>query len=462
VIVDAELRGRKVSVRLADRLVAELGDDVSPRPGDDVIDARGGALVPGLHDHHVHLRAALAAAGSVRLGPPEVTGPDELRRRLAKSASQARPWEWVRGVGYHESVSGLPDRWMLDEIAHHVPVRIQHRSGALWMLNSRGVDLLGLADVVDEAVERDQSGRPTGRIWRGDHLLRRADAPRDMDAGEFGVTEASYGVTGFTDASADNSDAHFRWIVDSTESGSLRTRVHVMRPIGSPLVRSGLVSTGPVKVLLDDQALPGLDELADIVAGAHGEGRKVAVHCVTRAQIVLTVAALKAAGSSGGDRIEHGSVVPRAIDRELLSLGAVVVTQPNFVDERGDRYLVEVDEEDLADLYRCGSLLEAGVSVAAGTDAPFGGADPWAAMRAAVERRTRAGSPLGCGERVAAMRALELFLGEADRPERQRTISPGAAADLCLLSAPLEAVLGDLSAEAVRMTIVGGSPVHGE
>ena len=38
---------------------------------------------------------------------------------------------------------------------------------------------------------------------------------------------------------------------------------------------------------------------------------------------------------------------------------------------------------------------DAGIGLAAGTDAPFGDADPWAAMQAAVTRRTRAGATIG-------------------------------------------------------------------
>ena len=34
--------------------------------------AAGGALLPGLHDHHLHLFALAAADASLRCGPPEV------------------------------------------------------------------------------------------------------------------------------------------------------------------------------------------------------------------------------------------------------------------------------------------------------------------------------------------------------------------------------------------------------
>ena len=114
-----------------------------------------------------------------------------------------------------------------------------------------------------------------------------------------------------------------------------------------------------------------------------------------------------------------------------------MVTQPAFVAERGDRYLTEVDAADQPDLYRCASLLEAGVRVASSSDAPYAEADPWAAIRAAVRRTTAGGRPLGLAERLVPDRALDLFLGSFDDPGGPpRRVAVGAVADLCLLAAP--------------------------
>ena len=71
-------------------------------------------------------------------------------------------------------------------------------------------------------------------------------------------------------------------------------------------------------------------------ASAHAAGRPVAVHCVTRVQLVLTLAALDAAGRLPGDRIEHGAVIPAESLPDLR--GLTVVTQPHFVAERGEQY----------------------------------------------------------------------------------------------------------------------------
>ena len=65
VLRDAEVEGVRVDVRVEDTVVSAVGPPGSLPGGDTEIVCGGGALVPGLHDHHVHLLAMAAVAGSV-------------------------------------------------------------------------------------------------------------------------------------------------------------------------------------------------------------------------------------------------------------------------------------------------------------------------------------------------------------------------------------------------------------
>jgi len=178
---------------------------------------------------------------------------------------------------------------------------------------------------------------------------------------------------------------------------------------------------------------------------------------VRRAALLLALAAWDETGSRPGDRIEHGAVVHPAEAGRIAAHGLTVVTQPAFVAERGDDYLAEVDAFDRLHLWPCAGLLRAGVPVGGSTDAPFGPPDPWRAVAAAVDRRTASGRVLGPGERLPASRALELFLGAPGAPGGPpRPVRSGAAADLCLLAAPLEEALRAPSAELVVATVRAG------
>ena len=158
----------------------------------------------------------------------------------------------------------------------------------------------------------------------------------------------------------------------------------------------------PGKRILHDADLD-LDELTAWIAERHAADAPVAVHCVTAAQLVVTLSALRAAGTHPHDRIEHAAVVPDDSLADLADLGVTVVTQPNFVAERGDQYLADVPAAEHHELWRVASLRSAGVTVALSTDMPFGDGDPWATMRAAVRRTTapaRSSVPTNVSRRV--------------------------------------------------------------
>jgi len=73
-ILNAEVDGRgPFNVRLDEGRIAAAGRHLEALAGDVVLDAEGGALLPGLHDHHIHLFALAAAHESVRCGPPDVS-----------------------------------------------------------------------------------------------------------------------------------------------------------------------------------------------------------------------------------------------------------------------------------------------------------------------------------------------------------------------------------------------------
>lgn len=426
------VEGRRADLRIAGGVVTHLAPFLEGEPADEVLDATGQLVMPGLHDHHLHLRGLAALGASVVVGPPAVRDRPDLAVVL-QEAARGSGGGWVRAVGYHDSVAGPLDRWVLDEIVPEAPVRVQHRSGALWVLNSRACQLLGLdgRDGPGQAgVERDGQGRPTGRLFRLDDWLGRQLPAVTGNVAAVSARLASLGVTGLTDATPRHTEQTAGQIADDVAAGRLVQRVCLMCPPDIDLEGLPALVRGPHKYLLDDTTLPDPASLAESLRASHDAGSPVAVHCVTGVQLVVTIEALRLAGAAAGDRIEHAAVVAPELVPALRGLGVTVVTNPAFVLERGDEYLREVEARDRPHLYPCASLLGAGVRVAAGTDAPFATADPWRAIEAAVQRRTASGVPLGPDEAVSAGRALALFSGWARDPATPRRLVPGEPADL--------------------------------
>lgn len=456
ILRNVEVGGRPgLDVRLQDGLVAEVGERL-PASGED-FDGRGGALLPGLIDHHIHLLAAAAQAQSLQL--ERLADAAAFEQAIRAALAERPPGAWLRATGYHERIAGDLDRDVLDAVAPDHRLRVQHQTGSLWILNSRALDAVTARGAPPEA-ERDAAGRLTGRIWRGDAWLRAQTAADPPDLAPLGAWLVAFGITGVTDASATTDASAAAILAAARRNGALPQRLTLMSagPLAAP--DDAAFAVGPVKVLLDDARLIELDDFIGRIEGARKQRRAVAVHCVTAGELALTLAAFETAGARSGDRVEHGGVIPAEAIPALKRLGLTVVTQSAFVFERGDRYLAEVDAADQGDLYRCASLLAAGVPVAASSDAPYASADPWTGMAAAILRRTRQGRALGEGERLDPQAALGLYLGSPEDPGGPpRVIERGARADLCLLSVPIAEALAEPQAGLVRATLIGGRVV---
>jgi len=413
-IRDAELYGTGPGdCRVRHGAIVEVGQDLRPHPDDHVVDGEGGALLPGLADHHVHLAACAARETSREF--PDLSGDG-----------------WVRAVGYDDVRHGPLDRHTLDRLRGDVPVRVQHRSGALWVVNSAGLDQLGAGTATHPGIERDSAGRPTGRLWRADAWLRETLAAPPPSLSSVGRRLAALGITHVTDATP------------GADAARLVTQAGLPQHV---------LALGQRKLVVSDHDLPGLDDLAEQIRQAHTEGQPVAVHCVTREALVLTIAAIDQAGGVPGDRIEHCAVADDMLVGELARRRLRVVTQPTLFALRGNDYRDRVDPGDRANLWPYARLLKAGVLVAPSSDAPYGDLDPWACLKAAAERED---------EQVPARVALRGMLSPLTDPGGPpRRIAPGAPADLVLLDRPLTEALRHPDARHVRATIIKGRLTHG-
>lgn len=425
IIRNAEIEGRITDILLTDGYIASIGKDIK---GGDFFDAKGCALIPGLHDHHIHLNATAAAMNSVRCGPPEVNNEAQLIAALSQDGGG-----WLRGVGYHHSVAGEIDRSWLDKHGPNRPVRIQHRSGRLWILNSLAMAEMGLTEPVN------------GRLLDSDLKLRAKSQFPDLKPLVHRLL--SYGVTGVTEVTPSNGMAEYERYIK--EARPLRLSVMGRAELSS-------AQSSHLKLHYHDHDLPALDALADEIKRAHKAGRKIAAHCVTRAELMLTLAAIEMAGPVNGDRIEHAAIADDAAIEWMVKLDLIVVTQPNFIAERQAAYLKDVPQFEHKNLWRLKAFADAGLNLAAGSDAPFGDPNPWAAMAAAVNR------PSGFeGEAISPEMALAIYTKPTnDAGASPRKIKIGEAADICLLDRSWAEARENLASVKVKATWIGGHKVY--
>lgn len=457
-IKQAELNAYQGDAQIADvrcrnGLITEIGSDLLPQKNEIVIHAKRVALIPGLHDHHIHLLALASSRISIHCGPSAVNTAEELKSVLQETTGSG----WIRGIQYHESVAGELDRWKIDKWINHRPVRIQHRSGILWMLNSCAIEQLQLEKEYHDGLEHNSQGQVTGRLFRLDHWLRKRISSQEIpDLSNVSIQLARLGITSITDTSADNNADTMAIFEKALIQGKLQQRVIMMGNEHLPISKNPMITRGALKILLDEFQLPEWETLQKSVKTAHQQQRPVAFHCVTEAQLVFALSVLQEAGEFPGDRIEHASLCPDEIMPLLKKSGIALVTQPGLLASRGVQYQNEVPAAQHSWLYRCNSFLQQGNPLALSSDAPYGPVNPWHNMQAAIDRSNSSGYVFGEIEKLTAEQALLAYLRDPVDLSRYRKVVVGATADLCLLSSDWHTARENIGAVQVGSSIIAG------
>ena len=448
--------------------------------GVERIDCGGGTLLPAFIDAHCHLLSYAASLRSVDCTAARSIA--DVQQAVGERASQTPPGAWVRAFGYEETslAEGRhPNRRDLDAAAPGHPVRLVHRSGHASVLNSPALRLAGIDSASEEppggAIDRElPSGEPSGLLLEMERAIDGATPPLGYEELAASVAEASRrflraGAGCVQDASPTNGRAEWALFERLISEDALPLDVVLMEGIEhlSELPESaagGRLRRGPIKIMLHelgDGLSPDEGELARMIAEAHRAGRQVAVHAVEERAVAAAAAAIEAAlrarpRPAHRHRIEHCGLLPPGLAQRLAELGIVVVSQPSFVAERGDRYLRLVPEEQQTRLYAFRTLGEAGVALAAGSDAPVTAPAPLASVAAAVERRSAAGAavaPEQAVDRETALRWWTAGAAHAAFLEGERgALRAGLRADLALL--PGDAL--DASPEELRSMRVAG------
>lgn len=506
------------AVAVADGRIVYVGDDAGAlalsRPDSVVIDLEGRTLLPGFVDAHAHLRGIGERELTLNL---EGTGSiADLKERLAAWLA-AHPEGPVVGRGWietHWPDKRFPGRADLDAVAPDRPVMLFRADGHAAVVNSAALGAAGIgsetADPFGGEIARNADGTPTGMLI--DAAMGLMATVFAQDAGPaaeeaYRVADRVYrtrGWTGIHNMSVPAADVPL--IERLSDSGAIRLRVYnsidrdgaeTFFAAGPRRSASGRVVTRAVKLYMDgalgsrgaallapyaDHEGSGLlmmkeEEIRPFLDWALRAGIQVNTHAIgdrgNRIVLDWYERAMKAVPPSARAiaeprwRIEHAQVLDLEDIPRFAALGVIPSMQPSHA--IGDLFFApsRLGRDRLSGAYAWKSLLETGVIIAGGSDAPVEKGDPLIEYYAAVARMSLDGysdenwHAEQAVDRMTALRMLTLWPAVASFAEDDLgSIRVGKQADFSVFSVdPLTVPVAEIPKAHALLTVIGGEIV---
>lgn len=475
-----------VEVLVENGLVTGVGPRLDRPAGADEIDASGRWLSPGLWDQHVHM--AQWTLASQRLDLASAKSPEDATRMVAERVAD-QPDFPVIGWGHR---SGIWDRDVtvseLDAVSGETAVVLISGDGHHAWLNTTA--LMHLAMPVRDSVVREREWfavYPRLATLVGNDGTSPEAYRRSLDSA------AALGIVGIADFEFGHGPLDWaeRW---ASGCDRLRVRAATYENTLEDVIALGLrtgdalpgcddrATMGPLKIISDGslntrtawccqpyadahrleypcgQPNQSGEDLRRLLARAHESGIEVATHAIGDAAVADAIAAYAETGARGS--IEHAQLVNRDDVRRMAEHGIRASVQPaHLLDDRDLTEKIWTGRSERSFAFRW--MLDDGVELALGSDAPVSPLDPWLAMAAAVYRSADERAPWHEEQALTPREAL------AASVDGQPMVAPGSRGDLVLLdrdplasAASLAEAGAALRAMEVALTVVAGIPVH--
>ncbi len=420
----------------------------------NIINAQGKTIVPGLIDSHAHV---LGLGQSVtELNLYGTTSSKQIADIVAHRVSNAKPGEWIRGRGWDQNDWGsgtskkyFPTAAILDEVSPNNPVILSRIDGhAIWV-NSKAMELAKnktdlkieidgrRLDSLSGKIIRDSMGNPTGIFVDNAEVIIRNVVPEYSKEEKIEMYRRAFdeclkvGLTGVHDMGIDEKDFEiYRELLNNQE---LPLRIYALIAgtgnFFESMMRSGpyldhvnkLFSVRSIKLYMDgalgslgaaliepysdEHESRGLirfspDSVRIITEQALQKGFQVCVHAIgDRANRIVLDEFEKASKKYPTQarlarlRIEHAQVIALEDIPRFKKLNVIPSMQPTHA--TSDMYWVQarLGPERILGAYAWRSLIDDGNIIPAGSDFPVELPNPLFGFYAAITRQDKDGIP---------------------------------------------------------------------
>ena len=482
-----------------------------------LLDLEGSFVYPGFIDAHAHLKGIGYRELNLNL-----QGADSLKSMLTQVTIHANKLpigDWVIGRGWIEKKwpeARFPTLEELDAISSDKPIALERADGHAIIVNSLALKLAGIdrdtSDPIGGKIDKDINGEPNGVLIDKASLLVEKIIPKRSRQDEKNALKeglyrtASMGWTQLHDAGSPLSD--YELLEEIKEEENLPIRIQFYVSDGDEAIQ--FIETGPY---LDPQHMltaRGVKLYADGAIGSRGaaffnkyddyetkgflifqkeetmpklikalvNGIQIQTHAIGDLANSITLDWYAEAFSSVSEanrmiieprwRIEHSQNILPIDQQRFADLKVIASMQPSHA--IGDLHFAHkrlgVDRLDNAYTWR--SLIDLGVVIAGGSDAPVEIGDPRIEFKAAIGRKDLDGyyqDYWNLDESVSREEALYMFTKWAAysvfEEDIKGTIEVGKLADLTIFSKDLMIVPEEeIMSSEVLMTIVDGRVVY--
>jgi predicted amidohydrolase YtcJ len=487
-----------------------------------VIDAHGGAVIPGFNDSHVHF-----LDGSLRLAQVDLKDcptPDQIASKLRDyvAGHAADPWILGHGWFYTAFPGGLPTRQLLDAVVSDKPAFLISYDFHSGWANTAALKAAGITRATQNPsngiVVKDANGEPTGVLKEEaamglmDSVLPKPSRTEQVNALRAGIREAHrFGVTSVQNA---NGDADEIAVWDELKrSNDMRLRMYHSLSAGPGFSEADadrfeqirkrhpddpLLKTGAVKLMVDgvieshtaamlepytNRPTPGTpnftpEDLNRIVALLDRRGWQVWIHAIGDRGIRMALDAFQAAAKANRapargrrHRIEHiESIDPADIPR-FGALGVIASMQPfhaNPDPSMGSVWSENIGPERASHGWLWHSISDAGARLTFGSDWPVVTMDPRVGMQVAANRMSPKSEPAGGwipSQRLPLTKVIDAYTSGAAYAsfdeQRKGSLAKGMLADVVVLSTDIFAAPPERVLDAkVDVTIFDGKVVY--
>jgi predicted amidohydrolase YtcJ len=458
-----------------------------------VVDARGGSIIPGLNDTHVHFIPGGFSLDQLDLGGLNTLGEVQAAIRKFIAANPGTGWLEGRGWLYTPFPGASPTRAQLDAVVSDRPAVMQCYDGHSIWVNSRALQLAGITrdtpDPPNGVIVKDpKTGEPTGHLKESAARLVSKLFPPRTDADRRAALKAasayanSLGVTSIHNAGA--TPEEMAVFEAARRDGDLTVRAYVafwgsaqtaeadadaMAQAWQRLGDEATLRTGFVKLAADGviesrtaamlapyahSSVAGApnftaEELHRVVALLDKRGLQVAIHAIGDRAIRMSLDAFERAARTNPapargrrHRIEHVEAIAEEDIARFGALGVIASQQPMHV-ALGDMnqkapsgpWPDNIGPERYARAWAWRRIMATGGRIAFGSDWPVATLNPGAGIWLAATRVTVPGGVEQAMPMADVIRGYTSWAAYASFDEQRKgTLAPGMLADIAVLT----------------------------